>query len=56
LGYFQTSISDISKKANISKGLFYQYYTGKEELFEEIVIESIESIMNYFPKKDKGIA
>ena len=52
-GYFQTSISDISKKANISKGLFYHYYTSKEELFEEIVIESIESIMNYFPKNNE---
>jgi AcrR family transcriptional regulator len=25
-GYFQTSIADIVKKSNISKGLFYHYY------------------------------
>lgn len=37
-GYFQTSISDISIKANISKGLFYHYYSSKEVLFEEIVL------------------
>ncbi len=52
-GYFQTSISDISKKANISKGLFYHYYSSKEVLFEEIVLVSIESILNYFPKNEK---
>jgi len=52
-GYFQTSISDISKEANISKGLLYHYYSSKEELFEEIVIESVESILNYLPKNEK---
>lgn len=52
-GYFQTSIADISKKADISKGLFYHYYSSKEELFEEIVIESVESILNYLPSNSK---
>ena len=46
-GYFQTSVADISKKANISKGLFYHYYSSKEALFEEIILESIESLLNY---------
>jgi len=52
-GYFQTSIADISKKAVISKGLFYHYYSGKDALFEEIIIESIGSILNYLPKNNE---
>jgi AcrR family transcriptional regulator len=48
-GYFQTSIADIVKKSNISKGLFYHYYCSKAELFEGVVIESFESLLNYFP-------
>jgi AcrR family transcriptional regulator len=51
-GYFQTSMADISREAKISKGLFYHYYSGKEELFEDIILESIESIMNYFPENN----
>ncbi len=54
-GYYQTSIEDIANEANVSKGLFYHYYTSKEELFEEIVIESIESILNFFPKENQKI-
>ena len=52
-GYFQTTTADISKKANISTGLLYHYYSSKEKLFEEIVSESIESILNYLPKDDE---
>ena len=51
-GYFQTSIADISIKTNISKGLFYHYYSSKEALFEEIILESIESIINYVPENN----
>ncbi len=40
-------------KELISKGLFYHYYTGKEELFEEIVVESIESLLNYLPHNNE---
>jgi len=49
-GYYQTSIADIAKKSNISKGLFYHYYFSKDALFEGVVIESFESILNYFPQ------
>ncbi|GGE69584.1 TetR/AcrR family transcriptional regulator [Priestia taiwanensis] len=35
-GYCSTSIDDIGKKANISKGLIYTYFKSKEELFLEI--------------------
>ena len=32
-GYYATSISNVAKKAGISKGLLYNYYKGKEDLF-----------------------
>jgi AcrR family transcriptional regulator len=41
-GYYQTSIAEITTNARISKGLFYHYYSSKESLFEEIILESIE--------------
>ncbi len=36
-GYTNTSISEIAKTANISKGLAYNYFTSKEKLMEEII-------------------
>lgn len=51
-GYFQTSIADISIKANISKGLFYHYYSSKEALFEEIILESINTILDYLTQNN----
>ncbi|MDR1653742.1 MAG: TetR/AcrR family transcriptional regulator, partial [Prevotellaceae bacterium] len=35
-GYDATSISEIAKKAGISKGLMYNYFTSKEELLQII--------------------
>jgi AcrR family transcriptional regulator len=48
-GYYQTSIAEITTNARISKGLFYHYYSSKESLLEEIILESIESLLNYLP-------
>lgn len=36
-GYHQTSISDIAKRAGISKGLLYNYFESKEEVLRSIV-------------------
>ena len=43
-GYQGTSISQISKKAKISKGLMYNYFKNKEKLLEEIVVEGFNKI------------
>jgi len=37
-GYQNTSISDIAKKAKLSKGLLYNYFESKETLLNEVVI------------------
>lgn len=43
-GYHSTSISEIAKRTNISKGLMYHYYNSKEELLKAIVMEGFEQI------------
>ncbi len=36
-GYHETSMAKIAEKAHISKGTLYWYFSGKEELFEELI-------------------
>lgn len=38
-GFKDTNISDITKKAGIAVGTFYNYYPSKEKLFLEIFLE-----------------
>ncbi len=52
-GYQTTSISEIAKKAELSKGLLYNYFESKEELLNEVVVfafkettEAGESVLN----------
>lgn len=37
-GYHNTSISEVARKAGVSKGLMYNYYESKEALLEAIVM------------------
>jgi len=37
-GYQNTSISDIAKKAELSKGLLYNYFESKEDLLNAVVL------------------
>lgn len=41
-GYHNTSISQISKAAGISKGLLYNYFASKEALLEAIIWEAVD--------------
>jgi AcrR family transcriptional regulator len=52
-GYFATSINDIADKAKISKGLIYNYFSGKEDLLKAIVVNGLQDITEIFdPNKD----
>ncbi|MEX2595778.1 MAG: TetR/AcrR family transcriptional regulator [Salibacteraceae bacterium] len=44
-GYHTASVSKIAKRASISKGLMYNYFTSKEELLKTIVLEIFEEVM-----------
>jgi AcrR family transcriptional regulator len=41
-GYEQTSVNDILKIVDIAKGTFYYYFTSKEEVLEEIILDIVE--------------
>jgi AcrR family transcriptional regulator len=53
-GYHNTTISHIAKHAGISKGLMYNYFTGKEELLSEIINRSMEEMLEYFDPDHDG--
>ncbi|MDR0270504.1 TetR/AcrR family transcriptional regulator [Paenibacillus sp.] len=44
-GYHATSIDDVAKHANISKGLLYNYFKGKEELLATMVQTRIDELI-----------
>lgn len=54
-GYHTTSISQIAKKAGISKGLMYNYFESKDQLLKEIVFEGIESLTQSFDPNHDGV-
>lgn len=54
-GYHATSISDIAKKACISKGLMYNYFSSKEDLLHYILKNGIENIRRNFDPNFDGI-
>ena len=40
-GYHNTSVNQIAKKAQVAKGLVYNYFDSKEELLEGIVLNAM---------------
>lgn len=44
-GYSKTSMKDIAKACNRSKGLIYHYYKSKEEIFKIIVNREANSVI-----------
>jgi AcrR family transcriptional regulator len=44
-GYHATSIDDVAKHAQISKGLLYHYFKGKEELLAALIDRRIEDLL-----------
>ncbi|MDX8366060.1 TetR/AcrR family transcriptional regulator [Cytobacillus sp. IB215665] len=44
-GFHSTSIDEIAKQADISKGLLYHYYKGKENLIDAMVEIRIEELI-----------
>jgi AcrR family transcriptional regulator len=45
-GYYNTKVTDILDKADISTGSFYFYFNNKEELFEILYDEMINTYLN----------
>jgi AcrR family transcriptional regulator len=47
-GFFETSIKEISKLANISQGSMYTYFKSKDELIAAIVHEEQTIALNFY--------
>ena len=47
-GFHSTSITQIAKKASVSKGLMYNYFKGKNELLEAVIISFYEENTDTF--------
>ena len=54
-GYYPSSISMISSKAGISKGLLYNYFSSKEELVREIMVIGMNKFIELFDTNKDGI-
>jgi AcrR family transcriptional regulator len=52
-GYENTSISAIAKEAGMSKGLLYHYFSGKEELLKEIMIDGLNNFAEFLHVEDR---
>ena len=54
-GYYATSISEIARKAKISKGLMYNYFASKEKLLDEIIQEGFNSLAELKYEGERGV-
>ena len=54
-GYHAASISQIAKKAKISKGLMYNYFASKEKLLDKIIQEGFNSLAEMKYEGKRGI-
>ncbi|MCW0484296.1 TetR/AcrR family transcriptional regulator [Gaoshiqia sediminis] len=54
-GFHATSISQITKKAGISKGLVYNYFESKNDILEEISHQAFDNIYSQFDLNHDGI-
>jgi AcrR family transcriptional regulator len=45
-GYYQARVEDIAREAGVGKGTVYEYFTSKEELYLEMLLEIADSYVN----------
>ncbi|MBW2130096.1 MAG: TetR/AcrR family transcriptional regulator, partial [Deltaproteobacteria bacterium] len=53
-GFMGSTMDQIAKKAEISKGTLYLYFPGKEELYVSILLEGLELLHARFKEAVKG--
>ena len=47
-GFLSSSLRNIVKKANVTTGAFYGYFSNKEALFSGLVEEQAKTVMHMF--------
>ncbi len=53
-GYHATSISQIAKKAGISKGLTYNYFESKKDILDELIASGFNEVYDNFDLNKDG--
>ncbi|WP_313165040.1 TetR/AcrR family transcriptional regulator [Sedimentibacter sp.] len=46
-GFHKTKMEDIALRAGVGKGTLYEYFSSKQEIFDEACVEYVKSIHNY---------
>ncbi|MGM0622204.1 MAG: TetR/AcrR family transcriptional regulator, partial [Bacteroidota bacterium] len=54
-GFHATSMSQIAKKAGVSKGLAYNYFESKQDILDEIIKTGFDSIYSNFDLNHDGV-
>jgi AcrR family transcriptional regulator len=54
-GFHATSISQIAKKAGISKGLTYNYFESKKEILDELIQHSFDTVFDNLDLNKDGV-
>ena len=54
-GYADSTVDDITQKANCSHGLFYHYFNSKRELLDAVLTKNNEERFSELRKKTDGI-
>ncbi|WP_075721102.1 TetR/AcrR family transcriptional regulator [Roseburia sp. 499] len=49
-GYFGTTSNEIAKKAGLSIGTFYSYFANKKDLYEELVKDLYQTVLEQLPR------
>lgn len=54
-GYHSATVDAIAKTAGISKGLIYNYFKGKDDVLQELMVGMMDTLMcEYMPLKPGG--
>jgi AcrR family transcriptional regulator len=54
-GYFETSISNITRRARVAQGTFYVYFPGKRAIFTELVRERNRDLRRTIQEDVRGL-
>lgn len=54
-GFHSATIADIAHQAGIAKGLIYNYFTSKEELLYQLIVDGFNNLIEKFDENQDGV-
>ena len=55
VGYHETSVSDLTREADVGHGTFYLYFEGKKELFRELIRHLSHELRSAIARAVEGV-